>query len=140
PRSADRPGRSRRDYSSCTRPWRVWSTRVSVSTRPSCGGAKASCCRRASGRLRLWSRQAAIRRRPGRPPASHRAPPAPPRRGARWWELRAAMSLARLWQQQGKPAEAYALLAPVYGWFTEGFDTADLQEARGLLEALGEGR
>jgi predicted ATPase len=51
-------------------------------------------------------------------------------------ELRAAMSLARLWQQQGKQAEARELLAPIYGWFTEGFDTADLQEARALLEAL----
>jgi predicted ATPase len=51
-------------------------------------------------------------------------------------ELRAAMSLARLWQQQGKRAEAYDLLAPIYGWFTEGFDTADLQEAKALLEAL----
>jgi predicted ATPase len=55
---------------------------------------------------------------------------------ARWWELRAAMSLARLWRQQGKRAEAHELLAPVYGWFTEGFDTADLQEAKVLLEAL----
>ena len=52
------------------------------------------------------------------------------------WELRAAMSLARLWQQQGKRTEAHELLAPVYGWFTEGFDTADLQEAKALLEAL----
>ena len=51
--------------------------------------------------------------------------------------LRAAMSLARLWQQQGKRAEAYELLAPVYGWFTEGFDTADLQEAKALLAELG---
>jgi class 3 adenylate cyclase/predicted ATPase/DNA-binding winged helix-turn-helix (wHTH) protein len=51
-------------------------------------------------------------------------------------ELRAAMSLARLWQQQGKRADAHVLLAPVYGWFTEGFDTADLQEAKALLEAL----
>jgi predicted ATPase/class 3 adenylate cyclase len=51
-------------------------------------------------------------------------------------ELRAAMSLSRLWQQQGKRAEAYELLAPVYGWFTEGFDTADLQEAKALLEEL----
>jgi DNA-binding winged helix-turn-helix (wHTH) protein/predicted ATPase len=56
---------------------------------------------------------------------------------AKSWELRAAMSLARLWQQQGKRAEAYELLAAVYGWFTEGFDTADLQEAKALLEALG---
>jgi predicted ATPase len=52
-------------------------------------------------------------------------------------ELRAAMSLARLWQQHGKRDEAHALLAPIYGWFTEGFDTADLQEATALLEELG---
>jgi predicted ATPase len=52
-------------------------------------------------------------------------------------ELRAAMSLACLWQQQGKQAEARELLAPVYNWFTEGFDTADLQEAKALLEELG---
>src|SRR5207249_8041198 len=51
-------------------------------------------------------------------------------------ELRAAMSLARLWQGQGKHAEARQLLAPIYNWFTEGFDTADLREAKGLLEAL----
>ena len=50
-------------------------------------------------------------------------------------ELRAAMSLSRLWQRQGKRAEAYELLAPIYGWFTEGFDTADLQEAKALLDA-----
>jgi adenylate cyclase len=51
-------------------------------------------------------------------------------------ELRAATSLARLWQRQGKRAEAYQLLADIYGWFTEGFDTADLQEAKALLGAL----
>jgi predicted ATPase len=51
-------------------------------------------------------------------------------------ELRAAVSLARLWQRQGKAAVARQLLAEVYGWFTEGFNTADLQEARALLEAL----
>ena len=59
------------------------------------------------------------------------------RQEAKSLELRAAMSLGRLWQQQGKHAEAHELLALVYGWFTEGFDTADLQEARALLEALG---
>ena len=59
------------------------------------------------------------------------------RQQAKSWELRAAMSLARLWQQQGKHAEARELLAPIYGWFTEGFDTADLQEAKALLEELG---
>jgi len=58
------------------------------------------------------------------------------RQQAKSWELRAAMSLSRLWQQQGKQAEARALLAPIYGWFTEGFDTADLQEAKALLDAL----
>jgi predicted ATPase len=57
---------------------------------------------------------------------------------AKSWELRAATSLARLWQQQGKRAAARDLLEPIYGWFTEGFDTADLQEARALLEELGE--
>jgi predicted ATPase len=51
-------------------------------------------------------------------------------------ELRAATSLARLWQQHGNRQEAYDLLAPVYGWFTEGFDTADLQDAKALLDAL----
>jgi class 3 adenylate cyclase/predicted ATPase len=59
------------------------------------------------------------------------------RQEAKSLELRATMSLSRLWQQQGKQAEAHALLALVYGWFTEGFDTADLQEAKALLEELG---
>jgi len=51
-------------------------------------------------------------------------------------ELRAAINLARLWQQQGKHQEAHDLLAPVYGWFTEGFDTPDLQDAKMLLDEL----
>jgi predicted ATPase len=51
-------------------------------------------------------------------------------------ELRAAMSLSRLWQRQGRRTEARELLAPIYGWFTEGFDTADLQEAKALLEEV----
>jgi predicted ATPase len=58
------------------------------------------------------------------------------RQGAKSWELRAAMSLSRLWQRQDKRAEAHELLAPIYGWFTEGFDTLDLQEAKALLEEL----
>jgi predicted ATPase len=58
------------------------------------------------------------------------------RQQAKSWELRAAMSLSRLWQQQGKRTEAYDLLAPLYGWFTEGFDPADLQEAKALLDEL----
>jgi predicted ATPase len=58
------------------------------------------------------------------------------RQQAKSWELRAATSLARLWQQHGKRQDAYALLAPVYEWFTEGFDTVDLQEAKALLDEL----
>src|SRR4029453_15449207 len=58
------------------------------------------------------------------------------RQEAKSLELRAAMSLSRLWQYQGKRTEAYNLLMPIYNWFTEGFDTADLQEAKALLEAL----
>jgi len=59
------------------------------------------------------------------------------RQQARSLELRATMSLGRLWQQQGKRAEAHELLAPIYNWFTEGFDTADLQDAKVLLAELG---
>ncbi len=58
------------------------------------------------------------------------------RQQAKSLELRAAMSLSRLWQRQGKGAAARQLLAQVYDWFTEGFDTADLQEAKALLEEL----
>jgi predicted ATPase len=81
-------------------------------------------------------------RQTGTPPAEaeawlQRALDVAHRQEAKSLERRAAMSLARLWQQQGKQAEARALLAPIYGWFTEGFDTADLQEARALLEELG---
>ena len=56
---------------------------------------------------------------------------------AKSWELRASMSLARLWRDQGKVQQARELLAPVYGWFTEGFDTRDLKEAKALLGELG---
>src|SRR5262245_27155276 len=55
---------------------------------------------------------------------------------AKSWELRASMSLARLWRSQGKVQRARELLAPAYGWFTEGFDTRDLKEAKTLLDAL----
>jgi hypothetical protein len=65
----------------------------------------------------------------------HRALDVARRQGAKSLELRAAMSLSRLWQQ-GKQAEARALLVSIYDWFTEGFDTADLQEVRVLLTAL----
>jgi predicted ATPase len=80
-------------------------------------------------------------RQPGTPQAEaetwlQRALDVAHRQEAKSLELRAAMSLSRLWQQQGKQAEARELLASVYGWFTEGFDTADLQEARVLLDQL----
>jgi len=83
-------------------------------------------------------------RQPGTPQAEaetwlQRALDVAHRQEAKSLELRAAMSLSRLWQQQGKRAEAYERLAPLYAWFTEGFDTADLQEARALLETLGKG-
>jgi len=58
------------------------------------------------------------------------------RQSAKSWELRAVMSLARLWQQQGKKKEAHEMLAEIYGWFTEGFDTKDLQDAKRLIEEL----
>jgi predicted ATPase len=58
------------------------------------------------------------------------------RQNAKSWELRSAISLARLRRQQGRPQEGAALLAPILGWFTEGFDTADLQAARTLLDEL----
>jgi predicted ATPase len=57
---------------------------------------------------------------------------------AKSWELRAAMSMARLWRDQGKRDKARNLLAPVYNWFTEGFDTLDLKEAKALLEELAQ--
>ena len=58
------------------------------------------------------------------------------RQSSKSLELRAVMSLSRLWRRQGKKGEAHKLLSEVYGWFTEGFDTKDLQEAKALLEEL----
>jgi predicted ATPase len=80
-------------------------------------------------------------RQPGTPQAQaeawlRRALDVARRQEAKSLELRAAMSLSRLWQQQGKRQAAYDLLAPIYHWFTEGFDTADLQGARALLAEL----
>jgi predicted ATPase len=57
------------------------------------------------------------------------------RQQAKSWELRAAVSLGRLWKQKGKRDEAHDLLAPIYDWFTEGFDTSDLEDAKTLLES-----
>jgi tetratricopeptide (TPR) repeat protein len=69
-------------------------------------------------------------------PCFHQAITIAQNQSAKSWELRAATSLAQLWQSQGKRQEAYDLLAPVYNWFTEGFDTADLQDAKALLDEL----
>jgi predicted ATPase len=96
---------------------------------------------------RVWEaevcrlRGVVLLRQPGTPQAEaetwlQRALDVARRQEAKSLELRAAMSLSRLWHQQGKRQEAHALLAEVYGWFTEGFDTADLQEAKALLEEL----
>jgi predicted ATPase len=78
---------------------------------------------------------------PARPPLEaeacwHQALDVARRQGAKSLELRAALSLGRLWQRQGKRAAAHTLLADIYGWFTEGFETPDLQEAKALLEGL----
>ena len=59
------------------------------------------------------------------------------KQGSKWWELRATVGLARLLAKQGRRDEARAMLAEIYGWFTEGFDTADLKDARALLDELG---
>ena len=64
----------------------------------------------------------------------HRALAVARQQQAKFWELRAALSLARLWREQGKPQQGRNLLAPVYGWFKEGFDIRDLKEAKALLE------
>jgi predicted ATPase len=66
----------------------------------------------------------------------HRAIAAAERQNAKGLEIRAATSLARLWRDQGKRTEARDLLAPIYGWFTEGFDTPVLQDAKALLDQL----
>jgi predicted ATPase len=86
-------------------------------------------------------RGALLLKQPGTPQAEaeawlQRALDVARRQEAKSLELRAAMSLARLWQQQGKHQAAHDLLAPLYGWFSEGFDTTDLQEARALLATL----
>ena len=108
------------------RPWRWWRPRRSAIRGGAASAARGTAA--APGRPRCAPGGSLL-------PAGPRPWPATSRPSR--WELRAATSLSRLWQQQGKRAEAYELLAPIYGWFTEGFDTADLQEAKALLEALG---
>ena len=97
--------------------------------------------RNAGGKRKSLASGASSLRQTGTPQAEaeawlRRALDVARRQEAKSLELRAAMSLSRLWQQQGKRQEAYDLLAPIYHWFTEGFDTADLQDARALLAEL----
>ena len=66
----------------------------------------------------------------------HKAIAVARKQNAKSWELRASTGLARLWQQQGRKREAHEMLAEIYGWFTEGFDTKDLQDAKALLDEL----
>src|SRR5437588_4839198 len=90
---------------------------------PNCNGSMASyCCTRTTVEESQAAFQAALR--------------VARRQDAKSYELRAATSLARLWGEQGRRTEARELLAPVYGWFIEGFDTADLKEAKALLDEL----
>ena len=89
---------------------------------------------RIAGEIALKSPELGSRRKLKR--ISRRALAVARQQQAKSWELRAAMSLARLWRDQGKMQQARELLAPVYGWFTEGFDTRDLKEAKALLEEL----
>src|SRR5262245_48598775 len=125
-------------FSSCTATLRT--TRIFCASSCTWGSIRASptsstasrgnscCCRGALGRT-------SQRERRQKPACKHTLDTAR-RQQARALELRAAVSLSRLWQQQGKRDAARALLADVYGWFTEGFDTVDLQEAKALLEEL----
>ena len=73
---------------------------------------------------------------PAREPVIDKAIEIAQRQSAKSWELRAATSLARLWQQQGKKTKAHRMLAEIHNWFTEGFDTKDLKEAEALIEEL----
>ncbi len=92
---------------------------------------------RLKGELTLQSEEGSHEERAGEAEASfQKAIEVAQRQQAKYWELRATTSLARLWQQQGKKEEARQMLAKIYGWFTEGFDTADLKDAKALLEKL----
>jgi predicted ATPase len=101
------------------------STKDGVTARRSCIGSRGSCCW--GSRRKITLRQMRVSTRPSTLPR---------RQQARSLELRAAVSLGRLWQRHGKRDAAHELLAAIYGWFSEGFETADLREAKVLLEAL----
>jgi hypothetical protein len=103
-------------------------------TRPCCAGAGRNCTR--ESRQREGIALFGFNRIEESQGALEEALCVARRQEAKSYELRAAASLARLWGEQGRRAEARDLLAPVCGWFTEGFDTADLKEAKALLEEL----
>jgi predicted ATPase len=92
--------------------------------------SEAELCRLRGDLLNATGDRAAAERR------YHQALAVAERESAKLWELRAATSLARLWRDQGKRTEARDLLAPIYGWFTEGFDAPVLQNAKALLDQL----
>ena len=126
--------RLRKDGAYWLRRWQPCIIVRSAGGRQSCIGFRGNSCwrrkvngKRGKGKGQKWEEAAQSFRR---------AIEVARRQQAKSFELRAAMSLSRLWLQQGKAREARQLLAPVYSWFTEGFDTADLQEAKTLLGAL----
>ena len=137
-------GQTRISYAKCGFPLAVEHPRANLEQHM--GAALALAAIEAIGRGELlaetYGLQGALLLRQAVPDAAqaeacfHQALAVAHRQQAKSWELRPAMSLSRLWQQQGKPDDARALLAPIYGWFTEGFETADLQEAKALLEEL----
>ncbi len=125
PTFVDGPAGPRLGRAPSPRHWRSPTRAASGGGRPTSTGSKASSC--------------SLSRRENRAEAEacfHRALEVARQQSAKAFELRAATSLARLWAEQGKRAEAHDLLAPVYGWFTEGFDTADLKDAKALLDEL----
>ncbi len=103
-------------------------------TRRRCGGSRERL--RFSGKLQVTSRKSQVEEAEA---CFHKAIEIAQKQSAKSLELRAVMSLARLWQEQGKQDEAQQLLAEIYDWFTEGFDTADLKDAKVLLVELLEG-
>ena len=95
-----------------------------------------SCCWRQRQAIRLLGCEASGRKEKEAEECFRKAIEIAQRQQAKSLELRATMSLARLWQQQGKQKEDHQMLSEIYNWFTEGFDTKDLQEAKALLQEL----
>jgi hypothetical protein len=117
----------------------MWRRRERAYTKPNSIGSKGNCCSSLESRgqrsgpvYRGW----ALAEQGQVEEGFHKALDIARSQSAKSLELRAATSLARLWQQQGKITEAHDLLAPVYNWFTEGFNMADLQDAKALLQEL----